>query len=335
LSNMQYKSLSIQGKQDNKGTFVFKISTNQADRDEDILEPQGVQLDNYRKNPIVLFGHDYKSLPIGKSLRETVFPDYIESEVEFAPTEFAQQCKQLCEGGFLNAASVRFMGIESEDIPNSKYGKRYKKWDLLEWSVVPLPSNFGSLCQRAKAAGINTDAIRKELKILDENELKNEPEATDVIEKSGASISAKNKETLQSIHDDMHKCYGQIKGCRDRMKEFLADPVPPNEDEPPEDGTQTEGCKPKDASEIAEIKEALAEIKQVLFLLQKNSEPPTPPPSSPPQKSEEDNDDDIDIDALVDEVVDDDDNINIKEEELEKALNNILDKKINQIKGGN
>jgi len=162
-----FKSMPMEAKANSTGNIVFKISTNVPDRDSDILEPSGVKLENYRNNPVVLFAHDYSSLPVGKSLWEKVYPDYIESEVEFAPTAFAQDCKKLCEGNFLNAASVGFIGIESEPIDGSQWGKRYTSWELLEWSVVPVPSNFGSLIQNAKAKGINLDAIEKELNQLE------------------------------------------------------------------------------------------------------------------------------------------------------------------------
>ena len=163
-----FKSMPMEAKANSTGNIVFKISTNIPDRDSDILEPSGVKLENYRNNPVVLFAHDYSSLPVGKSLWEKVYPDYIESEVEFAPTAFAQDCKKLCEGNFLNAASVGFIGIESKPIDGSQWGKRYTSWELLEWSVVPVPSNFGSLIQNAKAKGLNLDAMEKELNQLEQ-----------------------------------------------------------------------------------------------------------------------------------------------------------------------
>ncbi|MFA5252733.1 MAG: HK97 family phage prohead protease [Phycisphaerae bacterium] len=162
-----FKSMPMEIKANNTGNLVFKISTKSMDRDEDIMEPMGCDLTNYRNNPVVLFAHDYSSPPIGKSLRESIYPEYIESEVQFAPTAFAQDCKKLCEGGFLNAASVGFNGVESEPIQESKWGKRYKKWELLEWSIVPVPANATCLVQGAKAKGLTLDAFEKELENME------------------------------------------------------------------------------------------------------------------------------------------------------------------------
>jgi phage head maturation protease len=152
------------------GNLVFKISTKSTDRDEDVMEPMGCDLTNYRNNPVVLFAHDYSSLPVGKSLRESIYPEYIESEVEFAPTGFAQDCRKLCEGGFLKAASVGFNGVEFDQIPESRWGKHYTKWELLEWSIVPVPANPTCLIQTAKAKGLNLDAMEKELHEIESKE---------------------------------------------------------------------------------------------------------------------------------------------------------------------
>src|SRR5262245_28511365 len=46
---------------------TFVISTMRPDRVGDVVVPEGIVLENYRRNPVVLFGHQSASLPIGKS----------------------------------------------------------------------------------------------------------------------------------------------------------------------------------------------------------------------------------------------------------------------------
>jgi hypothetical protein len=75
-----------------------------------------------------------------------------------------------------------------------------------------------------------------------------------IFQKSGASISSKNRSMLEDICENM-------KGCGERLRKFLDDNAP---GEPMEE--------PDKNSDIDEIKTALAEIKQVLSLCQK-SEP--------------------------------------------------------------
>src|ERR1700709_1763727 len=47
------------------GTFDVIISTEDVDRSGEIVRQNGWELTNYKNNPIVLWGHDYYSLPIG------------------------------------------------------------------------------------------------------------------------------------------------------------------------------------------------------------------------------------------------------------------------------
>jgi len=44
------------------------VTTPHLDRDSEILVPTGAMLDDFRQSPSVLYGHDYRSLPIGKDL---------------------------------------------------------------------------------------------------------------------------------------------------------------------------------------------------------------------------------------------------------------------------
>lgn len=161
---IKHKSLPVSIKQKDGNALEFTISTNVQDRDTDILEPTGCKLDNYLKNPVVLFAHDYKSLPIGRSKSVSVTPDAVVAEVEFAPTQFAQEVRQLCEAGFLKAASVGFIPLKYEPIGDSSFGHRIYEWELLEWSIVPVPSNPTALISEAKAKGMQVTAIEEVLK---------------------------------------------------------------------------------------------------------------------------------------------------------------------------
>ena len=49
-------------------SFIAVASTETPDREGDVIRVSGWQLDNYRINPIGLYSHDWKSLPIFKSL---------------------------------------------------------------------------------------------------------------------------------------------------------------------------------------------------------------------------------------------------------------------------
>jgi HK97 family phage prohead protease len=143
-------------------TRTFTISCGVEDRDGDILDPRGVVTTNYFKNPVVLWSHRYDAPPIGKTraLRATT-DARLEADVEFAPTAFAQEVKQLVDGGFIRAASVGFNPITYEPRPGKGY--HHTRWELLEWSVVSIPSNPDALIVAAQSKGLQVPALTKML----------------------------------------------------------------------------------------------------------------------------------------------------------------------------
>src|SRR5574341_1133396 len=58
----------------------IRITTAAVDRDGDTISPTGWKLTNYRKNPVVLYGHDYRGLPIARNTK-------IEPDDRFSPTD--------------------------------------------------------------------------------------------------------------------------------------------------------------------------------------------------------------------------------------------------------
>jgi hypothetical protein len=93
-------------------TLVVKISTSTPDRSHDIVRAEGVQLDNYVKNPVVAFGHNYSGLSIGKTIDIQKVTEGIIAKVEFTPKgvyPLADQLYEMYKGGFMNAWSIGFI----------------------------------------------------------------------------------------------------------------------------------------------------------------------------------------------------------------------------------
>ena len=95
------------------------ITTNDIDRDGDIVEPKGAKLANYRKNPVVLMAHDYKGLPIGKAKDLKKVDNGITAKVIF-PEEgtypLADTVYSMYKQKFMKAWSIGFIPIKTEDI---------------------------------------------------------------------------------------------------------------------------------------------------------------------------------------------------------------------------
>lgn len=155
------------GKQEGSETdrvLRFTISTDSVDRDGDTIAVDGWELDNYLKNPVVLFGHNYRDLPVARAL--DVWPEgkKLKSDAEFTDAEtyaFGDTVYRMYLGGYLRAVSVGFspskwMWVEEDERP---FGIDFIQQELLEYSAVPVPANPEAL-QEAKSAGIDLSPLK-------------------------------------------------------------------------------------------------------------------------------------------------------------------------------
>ena len=146
-------------------TISYLVSDETVDRMGDIIKVKGWDISQYKKNPVVLWAHDGKSVPpIGKAMnvRRRYAPARLTADIEFAPKEafeFADTIYQLASRGFVRATSVGFMPTESEEVDEKKreklglgpYGQLYTGAELMEISVVAVPANPSALQDGVKA----------------------------------------------------------------------------------------------------------------------------------------------------------------------------------------
>ena len=142
-------------------TVTAKISTTSIDRDGEVLLPSGIDLKDFRKNPVVLLNHDQGGLPVGRALSVKRQSDGIIAEVQFAERPAGHPSSvewipdtvfNLFQQGILKAFSVGFIPLEMRE-PTDKDIKKFgddvrnviTKWSLLEFSVVNVPANQDAL----------------------------------------------------------------------------------------------------------------------------------------------------------------------------------------------
>lgn len=139
---MTYKTYHVETRAlDNELVFEAVISTGARDRDGEIVMPDGVDVSNYMRNPVVLFAHDYRSPPVAKTESIWREDNALVARFRFPPPgtyEFADNIRKLWAAGFLNAVSVGFIPLERD-------GDKITKWELLEFSIVPVPANQEAL----------------------------------------------------------------------------------------------------------------------------------------------------------------------------------------------
>lgn len=152
---------------DDTGTFEVVVSTDNQDRAGDVVDQNGWDLSFYKMNPIVLWAHDYASLPIGVCDSIELQNGKLLAKGRFAPADanpFAQQVRKLYDLRIVRATSVGF-------IIKDMQGNNIKQQELLEFSFVPVPANPYAL-SLAKAQALDIEMIKSKGIEL---EIKNEP----------------------------------------------------------------------------------------------------------------------------------------------------------------
>jgi HK97 family phage prohead protease len=142
----------------------FILSDATADRFGDIVEVNGWDFENFKKNPIALFGHN-SSFPIGKWKNIRINEDKdLRAELQLAPkgtSDRIDEIRKLIEADILRATSVGFRPLDHAPI-NSKDpwgGTRYTKQELVECSLVSVPANPNALAV-AKSLNISPSTVR-------------------------------------------------------------------------------------------------------------------------------------------------------------------------------
>lgn len=139
------------------------ISDASVDRDGDVVALEGWDFTNWLRNPVVMFGHDYTSLPIARGVGNKVWTDggMLWSDAQYASADlspFADQVYRMKVGGYLRAASVGFLPSEMTASTERDAGYDFTGQELLEWSDVPIPANANAV-----AAGIARGELDPEL----------------------------------------------------------------------------------------------------------------------------------------------------------------------------
>lgn len=145
------------------GVLEAIISTSAVDRHNENIETAGISYKDYMQNPVVLYGHDYEGLPIGKTLKLTKqMGKQIKARFQLAIEEypFAGTVYAMIKSGYLNAVSIGGIVKEwSEDY------RSIVKMDMVEFSVVPVPANPEALITSRslkEATGKDIDTIKNE-----------------------------------------------------------------------------------------------------------------------------------------------------------------------------
>lgn len=182
------------------GVLEAVVTTSSIDRMAESIDTEGIDTSKYMENPVVLYGHDYEGLPIGKTLKLTEQKNKMKARFQLAVQEypFAATVYEMVKSGYLNAVSIGGVVNQwSEDY------RTILQMDMLEFSIVPVPANPEALITSRsfeQATGKSIEEVREEyqefsrgimldkLKGMPQDEIK---DAVDVLE----TLTARLKES--------------------------------------------------------------------------------------------------------------------------------------------
>jgi HK97 family phage prohead protease len=137
----------------------FVISTASVDRMKDTIALEGWRLENYAKNPVVLWAHNSYSPPSGKApAGARVEDNALKATAVFASRDlwpFGNMVGRMYLHGYMNAVSVGFQPLKyAWNEERSSWAIDFLEQELLEFSAVPIPANPEALVD-AKSKGID------------------------------------------------------------------------------------------------------------------------------------------------------------------------------------
>lgn len=168
--------------QPDKRLTIGYASTRTVDHDNEIIMPDGMDLSIYKKNPVLLWAHNWSAPPIGR-MPEIASDGYgLRGISEYASTKFATDIWELVKGKFLRTHSVGFIPTEyafrgSNEFDaliayairnwpefNAESAERVNRFIvrgiMLENSVVPIPANTDALIQEVAGKGYDEMLIK-------------------------------------------------------------------------------------------------------------------------------------------------------------------------------
>lgn len=186
-------------------TITGVASHESVDRDGDIIKQEGWDLKNIKKNPVMLWGHEYHGLPIAKIIKIWVEGKKLMFKAKFAGLDqahpFAETVYQMMRDGFLKAFSVGFIPKELHPNPKTS-GYFIDNAELLEVSVVTVPSHPNAVVQNIKSFAENSDQEDALLKFLKSAMIDDKP--TELVADPAPAEAAKSDDE-EKTHEEKIK----------------------------------------------------------------------------------------------------------------------------------
>lgn len=118
----------------------YRLTDATIDRDKDIVIPEGGDVSDFLKNPIILYNHRFPAIGRLENIS-------LENGAWYGDVLIDEDAKDGNDAnlvyrtkmGTLNMVSIRFQSSQSKE--NEFGGRTFEKWSLVEVSLVDIPSN--------------------------------------------------------------------------------------------------------------------------------------------------------------------------------------------------
>ena len=297
--NLTVKAVGVENEE-----FVLDFigSAESKDRHGDIVKSDGWMLDSYLKNPVFLWGHDSRGLPIGKAIDVKVNGEEkrLEFKIKFAVEEypFAATVYKLYKNGFLNATSVGFIPHEGE-YDGEKDAFVFTKNELLELSAVTVPANPDALRLGLSKGMFDNNEIKRmeEEGIIEEDEVTlvdGSPEVEEETTPKNVEVDDTENSDLVTTEEEQNTLETDTED-----KSELTDPEAENDDiDDSEDNNESQELEFMELLvKISELKEDINIIKEQLINITKVMEAPKGDEINTSDKTEEQTTSDADEDS--------------------------------------
>jgi HK97 family phage prohead protease len=149
---VKHLNFNFEIKKSTKDGIIIEGLANAAtvDRMNEIIDPSGWMIENYMKNPVVLFdhGHDpvFGHMPVGRALAVEPRQEGLWTKIQLSSskTEKISAIRDLVEEGILKTFSVGFDPKEMDKSAENPDVVIIRKAELIENSIVPIPMNQDS-----------------------------------------------------------------------------------------------------------------------------------------------------------------------------------------------
>lgn len=196
----------------------FVLSDATVDRYGDVIEPDGWDLRQFKRNPIALFSHQ-GGFPIGAWEGLRVEGGKLLGKLQLAAKGTSERIDELIglvEQGILRAVSVGFVPKAKE--PLDKRGTRYTKQELVEVSLVSVPANPAAV---AVARSLGTSDATMALVFGKHAALETRAMSTG---KHADSNPRTRGTTIMNISQQIEDVQGRLNAAKDVLLDYTKNP---------------------------------------------------------------------------------------------------------------